>query len=218
MQNNFLSYYLLLIFIICTTSIMQASNDDDENNNQQRISVSLEYEPIKNLTFSLSPELRYTSNWSLKKYLMELGGEYDIYKWLSLEGTYYIGINKREKKGNEYQYKYKIGPSFDKKFNNFKTGVKLYFSNFSDEDKDDNFFRFKYFAKYNIKKLDLTPEAGVDYYYSSTENSGYKIRYFAELSYKLMKHNSISLTYKFDNFYTDKENRNIYELNYKVKF
>ncbi len=218
MQNKLLPYYIMLILTISAPAIMQAKDDDNGNKNQQRISITLEYEPIKNLSFSLSPELRYNSDWTLKKYLLELGGEYDILKWFSVEGTYYAGINKRKKKGNEFQSKYKIGPSFDKKFNNFKTGVKLFYSNFSDEDTNDNFFRFGYSAKYNIKKFNLTPEVGLDYYYSLTESTGYKLRYAAGFSYKLMKHNSISFTYKLDDFSEDKQNRNIYELNYKLKF
>ncbi len=218
MKNRFIPYYLLLIFIISIPSTVQAKEDNDENNNQKRVSVSVEYDLTKRLSLSLTPELRYTNNWTLNKYLLELGGDYELKKWLDIEGTYYIAINKRQKKGDEYQYKYKIGPAFDKKFNQFKTGIKLYYSNYSDENENSIFFRCKYFAKYKFKKPKITPEIGAEYYYGITDNEKYKTRYFAELSYDIFKHNSIGFTYKYDDFYTNDDNKKIYELNYKIEF
>ncbi len=218
MKNRFIPYYLLLIFIISIPRTVQAKDDDDENNNQKRVSVSIEYDLTKRLSLSLTPELRYTNNWTLNKYLLELGGDYELTKWLDIEGTYYIAINKRKKKGDEFQYKYKIGPAFDKKFHQLKTGVKLYYSNYSDENENSDFFRCKYFIKYKIKKPKITPEIGAEYYHNLSENEKYKTRYFAELSYDIFKHNSIGLTYKLDDFYSNDSNKKIYELNYKIKF
>jgi isopentenyldiphosphate isomerase len=217
MKNN--NTIILLIIFALSTLLLQAQ--EVENEFEYRTSVYAQFKPLKKLKVYISPEARFDEDFSLGEYNMEAGATYKLSSAFSVGANYRFIINPRESKETEYYSRYKFYVTLKQKYGDFTPSVKLSYSNFADDDKDNelnNYLRYKASLEYDIPKSKLTPVVGIEAFHNLNDKEISKIRYSAGADYKLFKNNYIGLRYKFDFYRTSYKNRHVFGLQYKIKF
>ncbi len=209
---------LLSIFLI--SAGFQVYSQDVENDFQSRAAFDLQLKPIKKLKINISPEIRFDESFSVAKYLLETEVSYKLIKHVYVGGNYRFIVNPREGKDTELSQRFGFNATYKNKINDFTPAFRLSYTNYSDDISDsqkDNFLRYKLSLKYDIPKNKITPSIGAELYHQMDDNQLYKIRYKAEIDYKLFKHNYISVYYKFDYYLQEYKNKNIIGFSYKLK-
>ncbi len=189
-----------------------------ENDYQPRTYIGISFKPIKGLKVSLSPELRFDEDFSLKKYLVETELKYSLFNTIEA-GTFYRYSGKL-KKDKEVNYYSRLGffISAEKEFFNFSPSTRIQYYTIYNEDKSSSFLAYKLGVEYELKKLHLTPSIACELYQSLNKNIRYKNRYTAGLDYELTKWSSVEVCYKLDSYINKNRNKHIFCLGYKLKF
>lgn len=210
--------YITLLTAFFAFVAMQA--EDVENEFQSRTNLEMSYKVADKLKVSFSPELRWDDSFSIDEYHLDLGVEYKLLDYLSVQAQYNFIANLRETKDTEYFGRYNLSAIVSEKFGRFTPSFRLLYSNYADDDDNDksSYLKYKAGLKYNIKDCKITPYAAMQFYHDLDEQEIRKIRYSAGASYKLNKKNYIKLGYKMDYFMTKSLNRHIVEVGYKYKF
>ncbi len=186
---------------------------------QTRLAAKVSFDIIDNLSLEISPELRLDNDFKLDKYLLEGELDYQILKNISAGAGYRFLANKKNSGDTEYLHRYKFYAGYKHKIERWKPGFKLTYADYSDDEEEDSeFLRPKISVEYNIAKSKITPEVEIEYYYQIPSSDWYKVRYGANLDYKINKKNCINLGYKLDYYLNEYFNRNIIEVCYKLKF
>ncbi len=186
---------------------------------QTRLAAKASFDIIDNLSFEISPELRFDNEFKLDKYLLEGELEYEILKNISAGAGYRFLANKKNSGDTEYLHRYKFYAGYKTKIERWKPGFKLTYADYSDDEEEDSeFLRPKISLEYNIAKSKITPEVEIEYFYQIPTSDWYKVRYGINLDYKINKKNYINLGYKLDYYLNEYFNRNIIEVCYKLKF
>lgn len=210
---------LLLVLLLLSNTKLDAQ--EIENDFQYRSSFQLSLKPAKKLKLSFTPELRFNDEFSLSSYLIESELTYKPLKYLYLGGNYRFTINPRDSKETEYNHRFGLSATVKKKFDRFTPALRVFYTNYADDDSEDNsdnnFMRYKLSLNYNIKKCKLTPTIGAELIQQLENNEIYKMRYSANLNYKLFKNNYLSLNYKLDYYIKEYRNKHIISLSYKLK-
>jgi len=209
--------YQLLVVLLCL-GCMQAYAQDVENTFQTRTEFKLSYKLSDKWKIQAIPELRFDDTYSVDKYILELKTIYNPFKKLSLGASYRFIANTRETKDTEYLQRYAFDAKYDFKIDRWKPSVRLRYTNFSEDNANGEFLRYKGGLEYNIKKCKLTPFGGVELFHELNDKELFKIRYSLGTDYKLNKKNSISLAYKLDYYMQKFENKHIMYVGYKLKF
>lgn len=209
------------LFILCVLiTSFSASAQEVENDFQSRVNFDLQLKPLKKLKINISPEIRFDESFSVAKYLLETELSYKLIKHFYVGGNYRFIVNPREGKDTELSQRFGLSATYKNKINDFSPVFRLKYTNYSDDIYDsqkDNFLRYKLSLKYDIPKNKITPSIAAELYHQIDDNQLYKIRYKAELDYKLFKHNFISVYYKFDYYLQAYKNKNIIGFSYKLK-
>ncbi len=199
--------------------IPSAKAQEVENELQTRTELELVFEPMKKVKLSFIPQLRFDEDFSLDKYLIETGVEYQALKFLELGATYRFEVNPRDTKSTEYHNRFAFDATAKKDFNRFESAFRLRYSNYADDEiNDKEFIRFKASLKYDIKKCKITPLMAVESFQQLGDGKLYKMRYTFGADYKLFKKNFLGINYKFDYYKNEYKNRHIISLGYKIKF
>jgi hypothetical protein len=212
-------FLILLLSIILVASESRAQQI--ENDYQIRTGVEFGFNPLKKLTISISPEIRFDKSFSPDKYLIETDAAFKVNKYLKIGAGYRFEINPRNNKSTQYLNRYSFDALAKKKINRFTPSLRLRFSNYSDDENisDGNaFLRYKTSVKYDIPKSKLRPVVSAELFHQLSTGAVYKMRYSAGVNYKFSKKNSIGLAYKFDYFYNEYRNKHVLGLTFKRKF
>lgn len=215
-MDNIRKIYLIIICLLIIGT--QLSAQDVENDFEYRTSVKLSFKPIKKLKIKFSPEIRFKDDFSVDRYLLETELVYKPLKILYLSGGYRFVVNPRNEKDTEYLHRYEFGAALKKDFDRFQPQLRLRYTNYADDDAEDQFLRYKAALGYNIKDCKLTPTLSAELFQQLSDNSMYKMRYKLGLDYKLLKKNYITASYRFDYYLQEDKNNHIFSLGYKIKF
>ncbi len=205
---------LILLLLVSTLKAQEVDNEL-----QTRTEVELSFKPIKKLKVTFMPQLRFDENFSLDKYLLETGAEYDLFKFLEVGATYRFIVNPRDTKDTEYLNRYGLSVTTKTELGRFEPSFRLSFTNYAEDDVDDKtFLRYKAGVKYDIPNCKLTPFVALEAFQELDEGDLYKMRYAAGIDYKLFKNNYLGLDYKLDYYQKEYTNMHIISLGYKIKF
>lgn len=178
-------------------------------------------EIVNNLELSVAPELRFKEEFELKEYFLQTALEYKFNKYFSLAAGYRFGYNINGDDEHESFGRFHFDAKTDVKWNNFQPKFRLRFTNaddFSDENENVNYLRYKVELEYKIKKLDLEPYVLTEWYQDLDAKEFSKLRFESGMMYKINKHHKIGVYYRLNHYLnSDKDNRNIVGLSYKFK-
>ncbi|NPD83936.1 DUF2490 domain-containing protein [Lentimicrobium sp. L6] len=211
--------YIIILIILGIVSVNYAQTTINEF--QGRTSAEIIFKPIKKLSLSFSPELRFDEDFSIDNYHFQLQADYKFSKVFKAGVRYRFVVNPRDVKDTEYASRYGVFLKFKKEFNDFSPFLRLSYTNDADEDfktERSNYLRYKIGVQYDIPKCKITPAIGLEAFQELSGDGLYKMRYFAGADYKINKKNSIGLDYKFDYYRTSYYNKHIVNLTYKFKF
>ena len=209
---------ILSVFILSIVNHVFAQ--EVENVYQIREEINLQWKPLKKLKINVSPQLRLDENFSIAKYLLETKVSYKIVKHFYIGGNYRFIVNPRDEKDTELSQRFGFSATYNHKINDFKPEFRLSYTNYADDIYDtekQNFLRYKLSLDYDIPKNKFTPSLATELYHQIDDNQIYKIRYKAQIDYKLFKHNYLSAYYKLDYFIHDYKNKHIFGISYKLK-
>ncbi|PLX12850.1 MAG: hypothetical protein C0598_05340 [Marinilabiliales bacterium] len=224
LKNNIMKmnskYISLLLSVFILSIVSQAFAQEVENDYQSRIEFNLRWKPLKKLKINVSPQLRLNENFSVSKYLLETKVSYKVIKNFYLGVDYRFVVNPREEKDTELSQRFGFSANYMYKINDFKPEFRLSYTNYADDIYDaekQNFLRYKLSLEYDIPKNKFTPSLSAELYHQLDENQVYKMRYKAQIDYKLFKHNFVSVYYKLDYFIQEYKNKHIFGITYKLK-
>ena len=180
---------------------------------------ALKAEIVKNLEFSVSPNVRFKEDFELNEYFLQTGLEYKFNKYLKLGAGYRFGYNINGDDEHESFGRFHVDAKTGVKWNNLTPKFRLRFTNsddFSEDNEITNYLRYRFELEYKIKKLDLEPYVLTEFYHDLDARDFSKSRYEGGLEYKLNKHHKIGAYYRVNHYLnSDKSNRNIIGLSYK---
>jgi hypothetical protein len=139
------------------------------------------------LKIRLTPEVRFHDGFSVDKYLIEAGMRYEVLDFLKLGTRYRFIINNRESKDTEYLHRYAFEASFAKKIKRFEPEFRLMYTNYADDDLDENYLRYKAAVQYDIPKCKVTPEISAQVFHKLSHGEFSKIRYGAGIQYQYIR-------------------------------
>ncbi|WP_321343607.1 DUF2490 domain-containing protein [uncultured Draconibacterium sp.] len=178
-------------------------------------------EIVNNLELSVAPELRFKEEFELNEYFLQTALEYQFNKYFSLAAGYRYGYNINGDDEHQSFGRFHLDAKTNVKWNNLQPKFRLRFTNaddFSDENENVNYLRYKFELEYKIKKLDLEPYVLAEWYHDLDAKEISKSRYESGVMYKLNKHHKIGAYYRLNHYLnSDKNNRNIIGISYKFK-
>lgn len=210
--------HMLLPLILLTLISQYLGAQTVENDFQSRTELKLSYEPIDKIRLSVTPEVRLDESFKMDKFLLESGVQYKPVKVFSIGGSYRFIANTRNTKSTEYLHRFALDATYSKKIERWKPSFRLRYTNYTEDDANSDFLRYKAKVEYNIKNFKLSPVVGVEAFHELSDNEFYKMRYTLGFDYKLNKQNAISVGYKLDYYLQEYLNKHIVYVGYKFKF
>jgi hypothetical protein len=195
-----------------------ANSQTVENEFQTQMEFDMSWKLAKKLKLSVIPELRFNEPFVFDKFLFETQLAYKPIKLVELGGSYKLIANRRENNPTEFLSKFAFDATVGKNINRWDPSFRIRYTNDTEDDSNNQFFRYKAKLEYNLKNCKLTPAVAVEGFQELATSELYKMRYSANLGYKLNKKNSIALGYKFDYYMQDFLNKHTLYLGYKIKF
>lgn len=189
-----------------------------ENEFQSRTEIKLSYKLLDNIKLSVTPEVRLDESFNMDKFLLETGIQYKPVKFLSVGGSYRFIANTRDTKSTEYLHRFALDATFSKKIERWKPSLRIRYTNYTEDDANSDFLRYKAKVEYNIKNIKLSPVVGIEAFHELGDNEFYKMRYTLGMGYKFNKKNSISAGYKLDYYLQEYLNKHILYVGYKFNF
>lgn len=185
-------------------------------------SLELSKDITRNFSVYISPEVRFTDEFTLDEYFMEAGLEYELLKFLEIGGNYRFLVNERETKSSEYYHRIAFDLKGKFEINRFDFQVRTRYTNYSDLDADDdtndNYFRYRLKVAYDIPKSKITPHVGVELFHQLEDQEINRIRYLAGVEYKFNKHHRMELGYLLQDYLKKSYHKNVVSLEYKIDF
>lgn len=209
---------LVALTVLLFTFWQKVNSQDIENEWQTRTRFCGSIKLVKHLKLELSPELRFDNEMKLDRYHIETGLEYSLFKLLTIGGYYRYIVNLRDNHSTEYLNRYQLHATIEKSFNRWKPGFRLSYTDYTDNNENSNFLRYKGFLSYNIPNSKLTPAIAIEAFHNVSNSEWHKIRYSAGFKYKICKNNYIKLGYHYDYYMTEYKNMHIIDIGYKIKF
>ena len=164
----------------------------------------------------LSPELRFNQDFSIDKYFIESGVRYDPFDFLCLGTSYRFIGNNRDTKSTVYLHRYAFDATAAKKIKRFEPEFRLQFTNYSDENLEEKYLRYKPALQYDIADCKITPFISAEVFHNLAKGRFEKIRYGTGAEYKLIDNHYLELYYKLDYFLQQKKNKHILGISYRI--
>ncbi len=209
-----------ILMLLFSGQLVRSQEVDNsvENEFEYRTYFKSTIKLAKNFKLNVVPEVRLKDDFSIDRYLLETELKYKPIKYLTIGGGYRFIINPRTTKSTEYLHRYEFSATLKKKFNDFKPALKVSYTNYADDDADDNFLRYKALVEYDIPKCKFTPVVGAELFHQLSSGDMYKVRYGVGVDYKLFKKNFLEVSYKLDYYLQKYKNKHIISIGYKLKF
>lgn len=208
--------FLLLCILLCIRSLVYGQ--EIENRFQARTSISFSKKITKTIKFELAPELRWIEDLELDRYQLNSKIVFKPLDFLSLAACYRFIGNKRPEQETEYLNRYQFSAIFKTKIERWEPGLRISYTNYTDDSEGKEFLRYKTLLSYDIKKCKITPETGFEVFHQLDLNNIYKCRFKLGVDYKLSKKLTLGACYKLDYYMTKYKNRHIVDLDLKVTF
>lgn len=209
---------IIILLLSGSLIINKANAQEIDNDFQSRTEFKLSFKPIKKVTISLAPEIRWDEYFAVSKYHLESQVSYKLLKGLTLSGSYRFIVNPRNTSSTEYLHRFALEADYGRKVFRFEPSARIKYTNYTEDASNGDFLRYRAKVGYDIKGVKLTPFISAEGFHDITENKLYKMRYSLGTSYKLNKHNSIKLGYSLDYYMLEYRNKHIINLGYKYKF
>lgn len=210
--------YKCIIPVVLLFLAPQLPAQEVENDFEYRTSVKMTFKPIKKLKLNFTPEVRLSDDFSIDRYMLETGAVFKAAKILYLGAGYRFVVNPRDEKDTEYLHRYEFTATVKKRIERFEPQFRLRYTNYADDDDDDNYLRYKAAVGYDIKNCKLTPVLSAELFHKLSDNSLHKMRYKLGLDYKLFKKNYLGVSYRLDYYLQKEKNNHIFSIGYKIKF
>ncbi|MFI3297973.1 MAG: DUF2490 domain-containing protein [bacterium] len=210
----------IIAFIIFCLTVAGANAQVVQNAEQYRFALGLEWTLVKGLEFEVEPQLRFSDGFSYDRFQIEGTLTYNPYKFIYVGAAYrLIAEPQGSSSPVEFNNKYAFNLSLKEKFGRFTPSVRCMYTNFADNNLNDNMYlRYRAGLKYNIRKCKFTPSVSFEAFHALDDNEFTKLRYNAEVSYKIKKGSSVYVDYKFDYFLQKFKNEHIVSVGYKASF
>jgi hypothetical protein len=170
------------------------------------------------LDFELVPEYRLSPELEWDEYFIEAGIQYELFKFLKVGGAYrFYQENKKKNDETGHRYIFDVKPELE--IDRFELQWRIrYISYFKSEDVDEAkpYLRYRLKVKYNIKKSDFEPYAHVETYQDLKKDDFTKIRYTGGLNYEITNRHSVSLFYRYQDFWEKEEVLHIVGFGYSL--
>ena len=164
----------------------------------------------------LSPEIRFNQDFSIDKYFIESGVRYNPFDFLCFGTSYRFIGNNRNNQSTEYLHRYSFEATIEKKIKRFEPKFRLQFTNYSDENLEEKYLRYKPSVQYDIADCKITPFISAEAFHNLPKSRFEKIRYGIGAEYKLLDNHYIELFYKMDYFLQKIKNRHIFGISYRI--
>lgn len=185
------------------------------------IDFELEKKITKKIDFSLIPELRLEDNFDVDEYLLEGKLSVEPVKFLSFAAGYRIN-NNIKKNSNEWTNRFSLDAIGSKEFGRWDPSLRLRFSNYSDFDEEtdqkSNFLRYRAKLGYDIKSFKFNPFLSYELFQELNGNGFTKGRFDIGFDRNIGKKSRISLYYRLQDYFSDKNSVNILGIGYRLKF
>jgi hypothetical protein len=208
---------IIITAIMIILPCMEGTAQSTENELETRADLKISYKPVKKFRLSLSPEIRFTDGFSVDKYLVQAGTKYKVTDFLSLGAGYRFIGNKRKTKDTEYLHRYEFDVTIRKNLQRFEPSFRIRYTNFSDDDLEERYLRYKMEIDYDIPKCPFTPYISAQAFHGFSIGRIEKMRYAVGGRYKIMNNNYIGLFYKLDYYYLEFKNKHILGVSYRIK-
>jgi hypothetical protein len=187
-------FFLGLLIVIFNT----AANSQEI---YARYAFGLEWEPLKNLTMELKPEIHALNFQEPTEWLIDYGLEYNLWKFLEIGGSLRLD-HEFDAKNPVYVLRYSADITLKQDVRRFDIQFRTRYSNYTEYDEVPeyrNALRLKGKLGYNIRKCKADPEIFVEYYLRSREMVGFKVKYGGYIDWNLPRRHTL----KFGYFYQD---------------
>lgn len=184
------------------------------------------FEIKKDITDRLSafvaPQVRFAEQFEVNEYFIQAGVEYELFKFLEIGGNYRYLINERTNKSTEYFHRMAFDLVGKHDIDRFGIQLRTRYTNY-DELKDNESFndatmRYRLKSDYSIPKSKFKPSIGVEFFHQLQNKEINKIRYMAELAYKINKVHDIAVGYLMHAYPNQDRRTNILTLEYQIDF
>jgi len=165
----------------------------------------------------LAPEVRFNENFTIDKYIIEAGIRYELHDFIMLGAGYRFIGNKLETKSTDYLHRFAFSVTFEKGIKRFEPEFRIRYTNYSDDDLEENYLRYKAALQYDIPKCKIMPFISAQAFHKLAANRIEKMRYGLGAEYKLRENNYIGVFYKLDYFLHKFKNRHIIGITYRIK-
>ncbi len=209
----------IIAFVILCLTVVGASAQTVENVGQYRFAVGMDWTLVKGLELEVEPQLRFGNGFGFDRFQVEGTLTYNPYKFIYVGAAYRLIAEPQSSAPIEFNNKYAFNLSLKEKFGRFTPSVRCMYTNFADKDMNDNMYlRYRAGLKYNIRKCKFTPAVSFEAFHSLDDEAFTKLRYNAEVGYKIKKGHKLYVDYKFDYFLQKFKNEHIVSVGYKASF
>lgn len=215
-KGKMLSYFLIVLLLLAIRTISYCQTIENEFELQNSIEISKKL--IKNLNLSITPEVRFNENFELQEFHFNEEISYKPFNLLTIQAAYRLvgDINKNDE--IVFLHRFNFNSTLAKTLNSFKLGARISYTNYTDDDDSNQFFKYKLLLSYNISDCKFTPKTGFEIFHLISNNILYKYRFNIGGEYKLSKSLALNAQYKFDFYKTKYKNKHIAEIGLKLKF
>jgi len=174
------------------------------------------------LSAYLAPQIRFAEQFEVDEYFIQTGVEYDLFDFLEVGGNYRYLINERATKSTEYFHRVALDLVGKHDIDRFGLQLRTRYTNYDELDNDEGFndatMRYRLKTDYDLPNSKFKPAVGVELFHELQDKEINKIRYMAELSYKINKVHDITIGYLLHDYMNEDRRANILTLEYQIDF
>lgn len=221
-RQNFirLAFFSACLVAFITGSLRAQAQEETEWN------IWTSFEIKKDITDRLSafvaPQVRFAEQFEVDEYFIQAGVEYELFNFLEIGGNYRYLINERTNKSTEYFHRMAFDLVGKHDINRFGVQLRTRYTNYDELDDNEGFndatMRYRLKSDYDIPNSRFKPSVGFELFHQIQDKEINKIRYMAELAYKINKVHDIAVGYLMHAYPNQDRRTNILTLEYQIDF
>jgi len=174
------------------------------------------------LSAYVAPQVRFAEQFEVDEYFIQTGVEYELFKFLEIGGNYRYLINERNDKSTEYFHRVAFDLTGKHDINRIGLQLRTRYTNYDELRNDEGFndatMRYRLKSDYDIPNSKFKPSLGVEFFHQIEDKEINKIRYMAEMAYKINKVHDIAIGYLIHTYPNQDRRTNILTLEYQIDF
>ncbi len=205
---------ILLFFLIA--GVLSATAKTDKFGTWVELEFTKKF--LKRFEFSIIPEIRWQDDFTVDKYQFDGRLGYEPFKFLSLGAAYRIKTNVKPK-GDEVTHRLVVDATLKKKIGRLKPSFRTRLTTYNNIDGDGRttVVRPRVKLVYDIKGNKLTPFTSYEMFQNISAKELSKGRFDVGLSRKMGKVHRISVFYRMQHYYTDRQSIHILGIDYRFR-